>query len=423
MGNKYISRLLSSSNIRNGAIYTLFSFVNRGIGFILLLILAGYLKPGDYGYLNLFNTFVTLVGLLITLGTTGYVSVSFFQKSREDLNRIIGFSLSLTTTVLIVLSLLLVIFPMEIQRVVGIGYKYLWIAIFICYCTEITNLNLNLWQLEEKPISYGVATLIIAILNFCLTFYFIVGLKLNWEGRAYSQLLVSTGVGIYSVYFLIKRQYVAIRSINKVIVVETLAYGLPLVPHLMSFWFKQGCDRYVINYYWDSSYVGLYSFAINFASVISMIGTAFNASNSVYIFKNLAKGYGQSKAILSKINRAMTMIYLAIFICVAIGSSIFIPYFLNRYAGSVAYIFPVCFGAFWQCLYLLYVNYLFYYKRTKQLMYITFSTALLQFGISLIVTKYSVLYTAYSSMVISILTFVAVFLLVRKTTRNYNESI
>lgn len=421
MGHKRISRFLSSTSIRNGAIYTLFSFINRGIGFILLLILAGYLKPGDYGYLNLFNTFITLVGLLITLGTTGYVSVSFFQRSRDELNRIIGFSLAVTTAVLILISLSLVAFPDSIQHIVGIDYKYLWIAIFICYCTELTNLNLNLWQLEEKPVSYGIATFIIAILNFCLTFYFIVGLKMNWEGRAYSQLLVSSGVGLYSVYFLIKRQYVDIKTINKDIVVETLAYGLPLVPHLMSFWFKQGCDRYVINYYWDSSYVGLYSFAINFASIISMIGTAFNASNSVYIFKNLSKGYDQSKATLRKINRMMIMIYLVIFILVAIGSCIFIPYFISRYEGSVAYIFPVCFGAFWQCLYLLYVNYLFYYKRTKQLMYITFSTALLQFGISVLVTKYSVLYTAYSSMVISMITFIAVFLLVRKTIKVNQE--
>lgn len=406
-----IKTFITSPNVRNGAIYTIFSFINRGLSFILLLLLASYLTTDDYGLLNLFTTFVTLVGILITLGTTSYVSIAFFRKSRQDLNKIIGFALFVTTLALIFISIILLLFPSQAQAISGIGLEYLFIALFICYTTEVSNMNLLLWQLEEKPVSYGVFTLVMAICNFSLTLWFIIGLKMNWEGRAYSQLLVSSILGAYSFWFIVKRKYISFSIFNKSLIVEVLAYGLPLIPHMMSFWFKQGCDRYIIKFFWDASSVGIYSFALNFAAIIGMIGTSFNASNSVFMFKNLAQGYVNRKQILQKITRVMIGLYAVVFIAIWLGSALGIPLFLPKYIDSITLLLPVCLGAFAQCLYLLYVNYLFFYKKTRQLMLITFGTALLQFAVSVWLTRYSILYTAYTSMAISIITFLGVYLI------------
>lgn len=403
-----IKKFIASPNVRNGTIYTIFSFVNRGLGFVLLLLLAGYLSQDDYGSLNLFNTFVTLVGILITLGTTGFVSIAFFQKSREDLNRIIGFSLWVTTIVLIFLALILYLFPEFCRNIIGVDIEYLYIALFICYTTEISNLNLILWQMEEKPVAYGVFTSILALCNFALTLWFIIGLKMNWEGRAFSQLIVSSALGAYSFYFLFKQKYISFTGIGKALILETFAYGLPLLPHMMSFWFKQGCDRYIIKFFWDATSVGVYSFALNFAAIIGMIGTAFNASNSVFIYKNLSIGYAKTRESLLKVTKVMTIVYLVVFILVWIGSACLIPYIIPKYDSSIALLFPICLGAFAQCLYLLYVNYLFFYKRTRQLMYITFSTAIIQLLLSVILTRFSIVWTAYVSMFISVCTFLLV---------------
>ena len=40
-----VERIWSNPNWKNGALYTLFSFANNGISFILILILAKYLLP------------------------------------------------------------------------------------------------------------------------------------------------------------------------------------------------------------------------------------------------------------------------------------------------------------------------------------------------------------------------------------------
>ena len=86
-----------------------------------------------------------------------------------------------------------------------------------------------------------------------------------------------------SIYFLIRRGYLQRLIPNKETVKSALAFGIPLIPHSASAWIRQGLDRYVINYFYMATQVGIYSFAYNFANIIQIIGLAFNATNS-YIY-------------------------------------------------------------------------------------------------------------------------------------------
>ena len=54
--------LIHNKTVRNGGLFAIFSFFNRGISFVLLTILARYISPADYGELSLFNTLITLLG-------------------------------------------------------------------------------------------------------------------------------------------------------------------------------------------------------------------------------------------------------------------------------------------------------------------------------------------------------------------------
>ena len=121
-----------------------------------------------------------------------------------------------------------------------------------------------------------------------LTVVFVVGIHWDWEGRAYAHIISCLVLGIASVYILFKKQYLRKTLPSKYEVVESLKFGVPLIPHSMSFWVRQGADRYIINYFMTQAAVGLFSFAYNFANIIQMIGNAFNASNSVNIYKILS---------------------------------------------------------------------------------------------------------------------------------------
>ena len=49
--------------------------------------------------------------------------------------------------------------------------------------------------------------------------------------------------------------------------------------------------------------------------------------------------------------------------------------------------------AFFVCVYLIYTNYLFFFKKTKMLMYITVSSAIIHLLLSLVFTRYNLYIT------------------------------
>ena len=398
------NRLLKNKNIKNGILYTFFSFINNGISFLLVLVLAGYLAPKEYGFLNLFSTFVTLFIFIVTLESTSYITLSFFKKTKEQLRQIILAVFVITGVMLVICLTIFFTIPDLIEKIIGIDINNLCIGIIICVFSVFNNVNLDIWRLEEKPVAYGTYSISYALLNCIATLLFVIYFKNGWEGRVYAWFIVGLIYFFISIAFMIKRGYLVISSLSLSLFAEILTYSLPLIPHSISYWLKMGSDRFIINYFWDSGEVGLYSFAMNFASIINIIGTAFNTSNSVFLYKKLSEGYLKNKDNLFKQARIMTFIYIGITVVIISSTFVLVPIILPKYTTCLRFIIPLCIGAFFQCVYLLWVNYLFYYKKTSRLMNITLLTCVIQILLSIILTRHSTLYTAYISMFISMST-------------------
>lgn len=409
-----LNKIAHSQNFRHGMLYSLFSFLNNGISFILVLILARFLFPSDYGQLNLFNTFVTFLNIIITLSTASFVAVSFFSKNKEALKEIITIVIGVSAIITAIISFLFLCFPVKISHVIGVDIKYLWFGLLVCFFMVFNSLNLDIWRLEEKPLIYGIYSLSFALCNFGLTFWLVVGEHIGWSGRVYAWFILGFIYFIISSFVLYKRRYLSLNKPSRSLIKETLLFALPLLPHNASFWMKQGMDRYILNSFYDTTIVGYFSFSMNMAAIITMIATAFNATNSVYSFKILSKNdsVGLRKLFLQA--NIMTIVFFIVCIAVVVFSFCLITFFLPKYNSSIPFIIPLCLGAFFQCIYYLWVNYIIFYKKTNKLMTITLGTAILQIALSIWLTRFSPLNTAWVSMSISAITFILVYI----TSRN-----
>lgn len=394
----YIEKIKSNPNFKNGILFTFFAFLNNGISFILLLLLAGYLTPNSYGYLNLFNTSITILAMLMPLGTTSLVGVVYFSRPISDFKKVISVVFLVSTVIFVVLSIFFFIFSRELENILGFPYKYQIIILLICYFQIFNSANLDIWRLREEPVKYGLYSLGIALSNLALSLLLVISFQMDWLGRIYAQIIVLFIFFVISVIFFIRRQLISFKGLNNMLK-ESLKFGLPLIPHQVSSWLRQGLDRYIINFFNGAASVGLFSLAFNFGNIIHIVGLAFNASNSVFIYKNLAKDDDKNtiRHKLYKQTYIMTLFFLLFTIAVFLGSYVFIPYIFPKYEDAKPFLFPICFASFFQCVYYLFVNYLFYYKKTKTIMAITTSISVFHLALSFLFTRYSTLYTAYIS--------------------------
>ena len=381
----------------NGAIFSFFSFVNRGFSFILLLVLAKFITPVEYGYLSLFNTVILLMSYFSAFSTDGYVSVSYFDEGHNGLKQTISCILAISIVFFLIVSLLYVLFGNILVQQLGIPLNVLILAIPISLGNLYANINLDYFRIHENVLAYGILSCGNAILNFILSIVFVKTLQYGWDGRIYAQFFCGLLFGIIGLSFFFKKKLVGFPNIRHL--KSMLVWGIPLIPHLATQFIRQGCDSYIINFYRSIEDVGLFNFAFTLTTIITTIGQGFNQSNSVEIYKILG---AQNMSNDEKLNilghqiRTMLKIYTFVSVIISLGVTVLIPIILPTYHNSIKYFLILSLYGLGICVYFIYTNYLFYYKSTKQLMYVTFLSACLHLLLSLLLTRYSLFYTCIS---------------------------
>lgn len=389
-------------------VFTVFSVCNSGINFILLLILARFLTPTGYGALNLFTTLLVLINIIITLNCSGLFSVEYFKQNRKYLQEMVTAIFLLSLIVGCILIFIIYVAGCKIDHFLHIKNQMIYFCIYICIIQTFSFINLEIWRVEEAVVKYGIYTSLNVCANFILTILFVSTMKMDWEGRVYANVLVSSLFGFISIYIISKKGYLGTK-ISYYTLKQLLSFGIPLIPHDTSSWIRQGVDRYVIANFYTNAEVGWYSFAFNFANIIHIIGSAFNKINAVSIFKELTFNDLKVKPNLLRQNFKIIILFLIISSIIFGLSLIFIFFYFNKYEASYKFIFPLCLSAFFQATYYLFVNYFFYYKKTVWLMYITTTLSVLHIVLSIIFTKISILYTAYVTLGINLMITIIVF--------------
>ena len=413
--------ILKSKQVLNGGLFVLYSFLNKGIGFLLLIILASFIAPDEYGRYSLFTTVVSFLGFFISLSTDGYLSVSYFKTNKEGFRTDVTSIMVITMGMFILLSFLLLFIGDSMSCRLDLPENLLWVALVISLFKVFYNMHLNYLRIQEKVLLYGVQSCGYALVNFILALVLVVVLNKGWEGQVYAQFLCVIICGIAGLFLLIKSNLLS-KNISKSGIVMLLVWGVPLIPHLATTWIRQGLDKYIINYSYSLTEVGIFSFALNLTVIIEMIGSSMNSVFSVDLFNilsnhNLTKEEKKQK-LCSQTRFLFTVIIMSTIIIV-VGVFTVIPFAMPRYKGSLIYFLILSGYGFFRSIYYLFSNYFFYWKKTKQLMYITVGMSLLHLFLSLVITRYSLYLTAGVYCITQFLTVAIVWYFANKMKRNY----
>lgn len=390
----YVNRLKGNKTLLNGMLFSVYAFIGRGIAFVLLIILATYIPPADYGKLSLFNTVIMLLGFFMAFSTNGYFGISYFKESKETFHQDFTFIMLMLLLTAGIVSVVFLSFGNYLSKLAGISCGLLWWALLIAFVNVPFNMHMDFYRLQEKVGKYGIMNLGNAILNAVFSLILVITFAQGWMGRVNTHIGVAFFFGLIGIVFFINKGFFDFH-LHKDRMKMILFWGLPQIPHLATNWLRQGCDQYIINYNYTTQEVGLFSFALNLVGIITMIGMAFNSSNSVTIFQVLSKEISnvEKKTILKKNTRNIFVVYLGATLLVLFLGYLFVPTVLPKYVGSIPYFTILSVYGFMVCMYFLFCNYLFYYGNTKNLMYITFGSSIIHLSLSLFLTQYSLFYT------------------------------
>ena len=319
-----------------------------------------------------------------------------------------------TVSVLICLIGIL-LFSTTLESHLNFSFPYQMTAIVLVWFTAIGYANLVLWRCEEKPLRFGLYNISSSLINALFTIILVVILVMGWQGRALSIFLSSIIMGVISLVILYKKGYLVLR-ISKEYIKSVLIFSIPIIPHALSFWIKSGADKIMLTDLCGLAENGLYSVAVTWGAIVSMVMVAFSNSYSPWLFKKLAVYDKDKEGTLTDQKRLVKIIYLSLIVIFVI---VFFLYIISHiligimypesYSGSKDYLPYVMISQAFNGAYLLFVCFLHYTFKTKILGITTFTLSLVQIALAyFLIKQIGPMGVAYSSVIGSFLTFIVI---------------
>lgn len=306
----------------NSALYTLSSLGAKGLAFVLVPVYTYYLRPEDYGLVNLIVSFVAMVNYLVLLSLDSGLMRFWVDYADQPLMRkkLYGNILLMVGAAYGIFLLLFWIFYDFLQNTLfeGIPFlPYLLIALLILFCSSVFTIHRRyLETVQEGKILAGISFL--GLLMGAGTAVSLLVL-FNYGAAA---MLLSTLVadGFYLLFMIVDviRRRLVVFSIDLQLMKRLLAYSLPIIPHNISGYAGHFFSRYLIKKLDSIASLGIFSLALQFTSLIEVFQDSCGHAYRPWLNKLLQREDESRNAEIHQASLLLLNLYSVVYILIGL---------------------------------------------------------------------------------------------------------
>ncbi len=377
-GSKPSSAPLESQGKRVMRLFThtgIYAAGTFGLQLLSALIVPIYtvlLAPEEYGLWALGSMLLIGLGNLYNPALHGAVTRYFFihEHDEQARRRFQGTIVSFLLVWGLALTVLLTAFgPWLFDRLfVDLPFHpYGDLITWSCWLATLSVVPNAVWVASERPKTLVMFETLSNAANLLGALALVVLAGIGVLGLFWAKLLSVIVVGLPYIRYLAR--HVGLRWDGKALR-WALVFSLPLVPHLLAHWVLGMADRYIIERYMGLAAVGIYGTAYVFINVVNTVSASLNRA-LVPIFTRAYEHEHErpfARRILTYFVMAVTAISL---VAVALSPTVVRLAYQERYAEAADIAAILAAGGFFQGLYYVYVNGLFFFKRNNIIPVIT----------------------------------------------------
>lgn len=265
--------------------YLVSSAITGGINLILLPLLARHLGPEAYGSIGVFLSLLTLIGATVGWNIQGWM----LRRLQEPvpipgLGWIQGLCIAAPAALL---AGLWCIMPMHASATLSIPHSWLWYALAASAAQALLAWRCTMWQAAGRDIVCALVQAGTSVAAAALTLLLVFGLGWGAEGRVLGLTLVTGAVALIASLPLTREHHLW-RPADLAATREALAYGGPLVLHVVASWALLLADRALVTIGVGLEAAGRYYAAAQLAQVITLVGDAANRAWVPWLYRHLA---------------------------------------------------------------------------------------------------------------------------------------
>lgn len=374
---------------RSVAIYACAFAIAGAVPFLLLPVLTHYLSPTQFGEVTSFLMFAALLGNLASLSTHGFVAVRYFKTEAQQVARLVGTSISVLTFVhLVALAITWLIYPL-LDQVLNLPLSQALLAVLAAFFMNLCLVWLALFQSSGQPIHYLQARMIQGGLELFLCIGIVVWVLQEPVARTASYAIALAAGALFG-FRICVRQKLCVPNVELGQVRALLAFGVPLLPHIVAGTTIVYLDRLVVSSLLGAQGLGLYMVAMQIGMTLIALTEPLNKALAPWLFEQLSKNDEEVRLIIVRRTYQLFLLLALTGLTFAVLANILFDHlFDSSYAAAKILIPWMVAGFVMQGLYTAVVNYLFYAERTGWLSAVSASTAFIGCVVSwVMVTHY-----------------------------------
>jgi len=339
---------------QNFLIYSLSSFLLRGMSVITAPITMSILCPSEYGLLALANSFISVLTLFLGLGLRQAFSLEFFhsqtKQQKEMINDIIVTYVSCTSIIFI----LLFCGYRTINMAVFAGHAthtLIFVSLAICFVYFFVELFYQILQYQTKALLLALIQTSIALITIALQLILLCHYKLGVTSMLLAQFFGMSIAAIIGIKMYYATQCTVHINITRSwrTMAHYLKLGIPFIPSVLFGWILSSGDRWVLAQQASMHHVGIYSLADAFGQLFHLLVLyPMSCSYLPYMLRTFARDRDALLAneYWNQRNMIYSMIGMATFITLGYIISKPLLYYILPYAyhEAVDYIWFILMG-------------------------------------------------------------------------------
>ncbi len=409
-GNSFVSASL---------LYILSSVLIKGISFITTPIFTRLMGTADYGIVSNFSTYANLVGTFICLQVSSGLLAAKVNHApdrfAEYVRNVVGFA----AIAALVQSAVIILLRNPISSATKLETHIVPLVCIVAFGTAINNVISSYFIAVEKPmkkVAYSVSAAVgmIALGVLC------VFLSPNKSmGRIIGYAVSYTVIAIFGMVYFLRRKGDG-RALFRGDIKYALAFGIPLIPHLLANLINGSADKIFIINICGESQNGIYTIAYNIGQLALVLATACSDAWNPWYFKN-TKAKTDRKVIESYFsNYALTigMCFVGVMFLAPEIMKLMAP---SAYWSGTSCILYVALGVFFLFLYRFPLGYEQLMSNTKYIAPATILAALCNVGLnSILIPRAGIIGAAVATTISYVILWIFHETVARKIVKGYN---
>lgn len=354
------SKLLSIPNaVKASLALFVANLISKGISYLTTPIYTRLLTPNEFGYVSLFLTWVQVFGIIamfcLSQGVFNNGMVGHPDK-RDDYSTSM---LALSNLITILFAIVLFVFYPIIRPYVRLEVKYLVLMIAIFLFQPAYNFWFTRQRYELRSRNILWSSLLCTILSPTIAVGAIFCLPHNrLDARIFGAEIPLILIYFSFFLFLYKKSDFKVTTIYWK---EAFLFNLPLIIHYLSMYLLSSSDRIMISNLVSDSATAYYTVAYSVASIALIIWNAVNSSLIPFTYEKCkVKKYSD----ISKVTLpVLFLISVASVFVIMLAPEVVFFMATKDYREAIYVIPPIVGGVFFQALYSIFANVVYYYKK------------------------------------------------------------